>query len=527
MTGIDRLKALAKAGKLSRREFMVGAMAAGVTISAASSMFSQIARAEPKQGGKLRIALGHGATTDSLDPATYPDQFTLLAMWGTLSNSLTEIDAKGNAVGDLAESFEPSDGAKTWVFRLRSGLQFHNGKSVTADDVVASIRHHMGADSKSAVKSLLEPVTDIKNDGGNVVFTLAAGSADFPFLVSDYHMPIMPSQDGKVDWQSGIRTGAFTLVRFEPGVRASFKRNPNYHKKVWFDEVEVLVIGDVAARTNALTSGEVDYIDRIDLKTVNLLGQNPDLQIFQQDGYGHYVFVMNVTQPPFDKVEVRTALKLSIDREDILKKVFQGFGKVGNDNPIPPSVKYAIDPQPRHTYDPEKAKALLEKAGLAGLKVDLSAADAAFSGCVDAAVLWKEHATKAGIDLNVIKEPNDGYWDNVWMKKPFVGSYWGGRPTCDWMFTTAYAADAAWNDTYWKHPRFNELLVAARSETDDAKRAAMYAEMQQLLHDDGGLVNLVFNSYVDAHSKKLAHNAEFAVNWPEDGGRIAERWWFA
>ena len=107
----------------------------------------------------------------------------------------------------------------------------------------------------------------------------------------------------------------------------------------------------------------------------------------------------------------------------------------------------------------------------------------------------KEHAKACGIDINVIREPDDGYWDNVWLKKPFVASYWSGRPTCDWMFTTAYAADAAWNDTFWKNPRFNELLVAARAETDEAKRAAMYAEMQQLLHDDGGLINLVFNSY--------------------------------
>jgi peptide/nickel transport system substrate-binding protein len=93
------------------------------------------------------------------------------------------------------------------------------------------------------------------------------------------------------------------------------------------------------------------------------------------------------------------------------------------------------------------------------------------------------------------------------------------------MMTTAYAADAAWNDTFWKNARFNELLVAARSETDEPKRAAMYAEMQQLLHDDGGLVNLVFNSYVDAHASNLAHG-DLAANWPMDGMKIAERWWF-
>ena len=114
-------------------------------------------------------------------------------------------------------------------------------------------------------------------------------------------------------------------------------------------------------------------------------------------------------------------------------------------------------------------------------------------------------AKAAGIDINVIREPDDSYWDNVWMKKPWCMSYWGGRPTCDWMFSDRLAADAAWNDTFWKNARFNELLSAARAETDDAKRAAMYAEMQQILHDDGGMIVLMFNNYVCGYSTKIAH----------------------
>jgi peptide/nickel transport system substrate-binding protein len=160
------------------------------------------------------------------------------------------------------------------------------------------------------------------------------------------------------------------------------------------------------------------------------------------------------------------------------------------------------------------------------VKVNLSAADAAFNGAVDAAVLYKESASKAGVDVNVVREPNDGYWDNVWLKKEFCASYWSGRPTVDWMFTTAYAADAAWNESHWKNPHFNELLTAARAELDEKKRAQMYAEAQQLVHDDGGTIVLVFNNLLDAHSKKLAHG-QIASNWEVDGLRLAERWWFA
>ena len=206
---------------------------------------------------------------DSLDPGTYPDQFTGTLGWGSLGNALTEVDQKGSITPDLAESFEPADGAKSWVFKLRKGVSFHNGKSVSSADVVESFRHHMGKDSKSAAKSALATVSDVKGDGDNVIFTLTGGNADFPYLVSDYHLPIMPAKDGGgVDWESGIRTGPYILEAFEPGIRAKLKRNPDYYRNTWFDEVEMLVLSDVTARTNALTTGAIDVMDRCDLKTL-------------------------------------------------------------------------------------------------------------------------------------------------------------------------------------------------------------------------------------------------------------------
>lgn len=520
---------LAGRGRMSRREFTQLALASGLTLTAASTMYSSAVRAEPKKGGTLKIGVGHGATTDSMDPGLYPDQFTGTALWGTLANSLTEIDADGNVMGDVAESFEPADGAKKWVFKVRKGITFHDGRPVTAEDVVASLLHHTVEGTKSAAKSLLKEVTSLKADGPDtVVFELSGGNADFPYTVSDYHMPIMPKNaDGSVDWQSGNRTGAYKLEKFDPGVSATFTKNENYYKqgRGWFDRVEFLSIKDVTARTNALLAGDIQYMDRCDLKTLDQIKAVPDVVVQEITGYGHYIYVMNVTAKPFDDVNVRLAIKHSLNREEIVDKVFLGHGVVGNDNPIAPTVKFAIDPQPKHSYDPAKAKEFLKKAGLDSLAFDLSVSDAAFSGAVDSALLWKEHAKACGIDINVIKEPDDSFWDNVWLKKPFVSSYWSGRPTVDWMMTTAYAADAAWNDTFWKNPRFNELLVAARSETDEAKRAAMYAEMQQLVHDDGGLINLVFNSYVEAHHSSLGHG-KVAANWQLDGMRIAERWWY-
>lgn len=514
---------------VSRRDFMQLAIAAGLTVAAADALFVKAVRAQPRQGGVARFGLAHGATTDNLDPGSWPDTFTQTAFWGSGCNSLTVVTHTGDIAPDLAESFEPAEGARKWVFKLRRGTTFHDGKPVTPQDVVASFRHHMGDDSGSAAKSLLESVTDIQGDGPEtVIFTLKEANADFPYIASDYHIPILPSKNGAADWQSGNWTGPFSLEEFQPGVNARLKRNPNYfHEgKPYFDEVEFIAIPDTAARINALMTGDVQFIGRPDLKTLTMLERSPGVKVIEQTGYAHYVIPMHTTVAPFDNVDVRLALKYAIDRQDIVNKVFLGHGTAGNDNPIPPQgVKFAINPEPVHSYDPERAKSHLQKAGLSSLSVDLSTSDAAFAGAVDAATLYKEHAAAAGIDINVVREPADAYWDNVWLKKPFCFSYWSGRPTADWMFATAYAKDAAWNDSKWDNPRFNELMVSARAETDEETRAAMYAEMQTILHTEGGVIVMVFNNILHAHSDKLAYG-DLAANWENDGLKVAERWWF-
>jgi peptide/nickel transport system substrate-binding protein len=513
-------------GRLSRRDFIQYAMAGGATVALAQSMFTAAARAQAKPGGHFRAGIAHGNTTDTFDPATWAHGMNF--GWGRslTGATLTRVDQKGAVVPYLAESYEPADGAKKWVFKLRKGVTFHNGKTLTADDVVATINYHNGPDSKSAGKAYLGTVKSVKADGPEtVVFELSGADADFPYAFAQYQFPILSSTDGKVDL-SGLGAGPYVLDGFEPGVRVHFKKNPNAFAPGNFEEITQLSIIDPAARTNAYLSGEVDYIDRADLKTIDLLKNAPDTKIYDVAGYQHYTAPMMTDAAPFDKVEVRQALKWAVNRQELVDKVLFGYGKPGNDTPVAPTLKFATNPEPVHTYDPEKAKSLLKKAGMENLKVDLSASDAAYGGAVDAALLMAEHARAAGIEINVIREPNDGYWDNVWLKKSWCHCYWGGRPTADTMMTVSLAADAAWNDTRWKNPRFNELLPQARAETDEAKRAGMYAEMQQLVHDDGGQMVLMFSNFVGAMSTKLGHG-EFNSDNDFDGGYMYDRWWFA
>ena len=215
-----------------------------------------------------------------------------------------------------------------------------------------------------------------------------------------------------------------------------------------------------------------------------------------------------------------------MDRNKLLDTVLRGYGVLGNDHPIAPIVKFSATDLPQRDYDPDKARFHLKKAGLDGQTFKLHTADAAFAGAVDASMLWQAQAKKAGIDIEVVREPVDGYWDNVWNKKGWSACFWFARVTADWMFTMAYAADAPANDMHWKHERFNKLLVEARGELDQKKRKEMYHEMQEIVRDEGGVIIPIIANMLDAASTKVKFDNP-AGNQELDGLRICERWWFA
>lgn len=485
------------------------------------------AQAEPKKGGVFRVGLGHGSTTDGYDPGLW-DQLYVQTFAAARHNYLIEIAADGSLVPEIAESWDSADGM-TWVFKIREGVSFHSGKAVTPDDVVASINHHRGEASTSAAKPFFDAVTDIKVDGANVVITLGAPNADFPFLMSDYHVPVMPGTDGKIDVTSTDGCGGYIVESYEPGVQATLNRNPNYWKsdRAHFDQIVLLTILDPAARLNALMTGEVDTIDQVDPASIGLLESSGVANILSISGNAHYVYPMDARAAPFSDNNVRLALKYAFDRQELVDKILAGHGSVSNDNPIGPANRFYNPDMEAKSYDPDKAKFYLKEAGLDKLEVTLSAANAAFSGAVDGAVLISEKAAAAGITITVDRVPDDGYWDNVWMKKPFCASYWGGRPTEDQAFTIAYASGAEWNESFWENARFNELLVAARSELDDAKRREMYHEMQHIVSFEGSTLIPMYNNYVMALAKTLATPEKVAGNWNLDGFRAVERWWFA
>jgi peptide/nickel transport system substrate-binding protein len=392
---------------------------------------------------------------------------------------------------------------------------------------IFSINLHRGKESKSPAKPLLAAVKDVHPNGKHeVVFELNQGNVDFPGILSYFNLLIVPN--GTTAFEKGIGTGPYVLKLLKPGVRTLATRNPNYWKpdRAHFDEIEMVSISDVNTRINALRTGQIDAMDRCDLKTIHLLEKDPKIQIVRVTGKKHNLFSMRTDMAPYENNDVRLAMKYAIDRESSLKVILNGYGTLGKDHPISPVYRFHATDLPQRIYDLDKARYHFKKSGIGDTTFKLHAsANMPFDGAVDSAVMHQQHAAKAGIKIQVVREPEDGYWSDVWMKKPWCASLWNGRISEDVMFSTAYAGGAPWNETFWRNERFDALLKAARTELDEAKRKQMYGEMQRIVSDEGGAVIPIFSDYVDAANIKLRFG-DLSSNWQLDGARAPERWWF-
>ncbi|MEP4036011.1 ABC transporter substrate-binding protein [Pseudophaeobacter sp.] len=523
----DHLHYLARhaaAGKLSRRDFMAKAAALGFSAAAAGTLLTTEARAAgPQKGGTIRMGLQGGSTTDSLDPALGTNQVAqaVVRFWG---EPLVELAEDGSLDMKVAESFEASADAQVWKFKIRSGITFSNGKSVTAEDVVQTMDRHSGEDTKSGALGIMRGIKNVSAEGSDVVvIELESPNADLPYLLSDYHLVIQPN-GGKDEPAAAIGTGPYILKSVDMGVRFVAEKNPNY----WGDighaaTVELIVINDNTARVAALQSGQVDLIDRVPPRTAKLVARAPNIDVHSTSGPGHYVFIMHCNTAPFDNNDVRMALKYGINRQEMVDKVLNGYGSIGNDSPI--NASYPLfTPNEQREYDPDKAMFHLKKSGHDG-EILLRTSDNSFPGAPDASALFQQSCASAGINLNVKREPNDGYWSEVWNNQPFCTSYWGGRPTQDQMYTTAYLSSADWNDTRFNNEQFDQLLVAARGELDTAKRTQMYADMGDIQRDNGGLICPMFNDFIDATSDRLGGWVDGVKGFALMHGYAASKMW--
>ncbi len=488
----------------TRRDVLKLLAAGGMQLGLAGSLAGAAVSAHaqtPHRGGSIRVAGDNAAASDTLDPAKQSNK-TDYCRGTMLYNGLTSLDASLTPQPALAASFSTQD-AITWVFKLRKDVTFHDGKPLTPADVVFSLMRHKDPATASKAKSLADQVASVKATGPNeVTVTLNAPNADLPVIVGTFHFHIV--KDGTTDFNAGIGTGPYKLKEFRPGVRSVVVRNNNYWKpgKPYLDEIEFVGIGDEGARVNALLSGDLDMVASINPRSVARVKGSAAHDVFVTQSGQYTDLIMRRDTGPGTNPDFVQAMKLLLDRELMKKSIALGYAVLGNDQPVDPTNRFYFNGLPQTTFDPEKAKFYLKKANIGSAAIPVVASPAALYS-VDMALILQQSARQAGLNLDVKRMPADGYWSNHWLNSPVGFGNVNPRANADTLLTQFFKSDAAWNESRWKDPKFDSLLLAARAETDQAKRKQMYAEMQTMIRKDAGVGIPLFLSSLDGYNKRL------------------------
>lgn len=485
----------------SRRDLLKMMLASGVALSAGGAVFGraqQAVAATPVSGGHFKAAGLSASNADTLDPAKASNG-TDYVRCCSLYNRLTLIDGTGVPQMELAEKLDTKD-AKTWTVTLRKGVTFHDGKPLTSADVVFSLKRHLDPAVGSKVAKVAAQISEIKAiDTNTVEIVLKAANADLPYILALQHFLIV--QDGTTDFSKGIGTGAFTLETFEPGVRSIMKKNKNYWKPglPHIDSFEFFAIGDDNARVNALLAGDIHLAAAINPRSAKLVEAQNGFQLSKSTN-GNYTN-LNIRLDA-NKADFVTGMKYLIDREQIVNSALRGFGVVGNDQPVSP-VNFFHNPDLKpKAHDPDKAKHYFEKAGVLGQSIPVITSEAA-GNAVDMAMLVQAAGADVGLKLDVQRVPSDGYWSKYWLKAPIHFGNIDPRPTPDIFFSLLYSSDAPWNESQYKSPKFDKMLIEARGLLDQAKRKEIYYEMQTMISEEAGTIIPAYITNADALSNKV------------------------
>ncbi|MBR0657643.1 ABC transporter substrate-binding protein [Neoroseomonas oryzicola] len=488
----------------SRREMLAMLGAGGMAAATAGGILGAAGQAvaqEPRRGGRIRVSGTSTSTSDTLDPAKQ-SLSTDYARCNMFYNGLTTFDGSLTPQPALAESWE-QDRATVWTFKLRRGVTFHDGKPLTSEDVVFSLNRHKDPATASRARSLAMPMQEIVATGPNEVrITLDAPNADLPVVLATFHFHIIKA--GTTDFATAIGTGPFLCREFQPGVRSIGVRNPNYWRenKPYLDEVEFIGIPDEQARVNALLSGDVQLIGGVDPRSVRRIQQTQGYSVFETKS-GYYTnLIMRLNEAPGNNPDFVLAMKYMFDRAQMRTAILRNYGVIGNDQPIDPTNRFYFPGLPQRPFDLDRARFHFQKSGVGSTTLPVVCSPAA-PNSVDMAQVLQQTGQRIGMNLEVRRVPSDGYWSNHWFKHPIGFGSINPRPSADILLTLFFKSDAAWNESAWRNPQFDQLLGAARAETDEAKRRQMYADMQVMIHNESGIGIPVFQSLLDGHSSKL------------------------
>lgn len=444
-------------------------------------LLGSAAYAEPSGTFRQAHEYGFGAQS-SLDPISSGRVFQITEK---LMSRLVRPDMEGKPSADLAVSWEANADATVWTFKLREGVSFHDGSAFDAGDVVYSLKRVLDPDMDSPARSAVRMITDVAAiDDMTVQITLDTPFADMPLQLMDYRLRMIPEGSGDTIATTGIGTGPFRLESFDAEGTTVVVANMDYYEgPPGVERMEIIGIPDGQARLQALLGGQIDMERGITAQQAPML-QGSDRFVIQEIPTGNWRgLVFRTDVEPFTDPRVRKAVRMVADRQELVDLVLGGQGVVACDTPVKPGDQYRAEmdcPQ-----DIEGAKALLAEAGFAdGISIDVHVATLEPTWPT-MAVAYQQQAAEAGINVNVVQAPTDGYWSEVWMKKDVSATRWNERPA-DQVLHEVYLSTAKWNESYYKDEAFDALLAEARRELDFDARRGLYVQAQEHLWETAG-----------------------------------------
>ena len=525
-------------GKVDRREFLRTATLLGVSATAAYELVARVtgsaipsAHAQPagKPGGTIRVQ------TRIDDPTN-----AHAAAWVALSNItrqvcdyLTRTGADNITRPWLAESWEPSPDLKTWTFRLRRDVRWHDGRPFDADDVVWNLRHLLDPNSGSSTLGLMrgylleeydtgqmrdgKPVRSTrlwdsraieKVDDHTVRLNLKEPQIAVPEHLFNWpNVMLDPKENGRFAVGSN-GTGPYQLVALEVGRRAVFRARRPYWQGTgpFADELQFIDIGqDPAALLGALASRQVDVLYEADVTQLDALRAMSGVRVYTATTAQCGVARMRVTEKPFNDPRVRMAMRLAIDPDSILQLAGRGIGAAGEHHHVAPIHPEYAKLAPTHR-DVARAKQLLAEAGMpGGFDTEIYVRNApaweptAVQGMVEQ---WREIGAR--VRINVI--PQEQMRD-LWLKVPFCYTSWGHRPLGVMVLAIAYRTGVPFNESAYSNPRFDELLTRAESVADVGQRRELVRQLETILQEDGPIVQPFWRGIFTGASAQLSNFA--------------------
>jgi peptide/nickel transport system substrate-binding protein len=505
--GLTRAELLRRAAAGSA--LLMGGGVLGACGSSSSSSTSSAPAASVKSGGNLRIGATGGGAKDVID-AHFATADTDIVRISSLYEPLAQPSADFKTVEMvLAESITPVSGkADTWDIRLRPGVEFHNGKTMSADDVIFSLQRIINPKNPGTGAASIGYV-DLKGlkklDPLTVRVPLTVANSAFLDDVGQYFNTIVPVG---YDPHSPVGTAAFQYQSFTPGQQSVFTKFPHY----WgtglpkADQLTIIDFTDDTARVNALLGGQIELADTLPTALLGEIQSNSSLRLINNPSGSWQPFTMRVDQAPFNDVRVRQAFRLIAARPQLLTQVLSNSGSVANDlyGRYDPGYDSAI---PQRAQDLAQAKSLLKAAGHSGLTVQLVTSPV-FQGIVEAAQVFKQQAAGAGVNVTLRKVDTGTFYGPNYLKWTFAQDFWGPRRYLS-QVAQGSLPNSPFNECHWAmgsdptSKQFLSLISQARAELDDAKRTNLIHEAQMLEYNSGGYIIPYFSNYIGAYSSKL------------------------